>query len=278
MKSEASPDLPVMTNPIIVFSKPFQSLAAEDAAALVEEIGFHGIECPVRGDGQIVPEKVEEGLTRLVEAFRRRNLVIPVIVSEISTIGQPNAERVLRAAAKLGIKRVRLGIFKYAPDKTIAQQLDEFGRALKDIGEACGELGIQAALQNHSGFDRFGAPVWDFSITLRKHDVRNVGICFDIGHAVIEGGLSWPIQARLAEPDYVAVYVKDYVWAKGPSGWRPSAVFLGDGMVDRSFFNGLRRSGYSGLICQHHEYPLGDRGEMVAHMRRDLRVLKNWLV
>jgi len=277
MKPAPSPDLPAKTNPIIVFSKPFQSLSAEDSAALVEEVGFDGIECPVRGDGQIVPERVEEDLPRLVEAFRKRKLVIPVIVSEISTIGQPNAERVLRAAAKAGVKTVRLGIFKYAPDRTIARQVDEFGRVLKEIGEACGELGIQAALQNHSGVDRFGAPVWDFVTAHRDHHVANVGMCFDIGHAIVEGGLSWPIQARLAEPYYAAVYVKDYFWKNGPNGWRPSSAPLGDGMVDRSFITGLRRSGYSGVICQHHEYPLGGREEMVGHMRRDLRVLQAWL-
>ena len=266
-----------MTRPIIAFSKPFQSLNADETASLVEEIGYKGIECPVRGEGQIEPERVEEDLPRFVEAFRRRSLVIPVIVTEIYSIRQANAERVLRAAAKLGIGRIRLGIFKYAPDRPIEQQLDDFGKVLRDIGEACGELGIQAALQNHSGPDRFGAPVWDFATVKRMHKIKNVGMCFDIGHAVVEGGLSWPIQARLAEPHYTAVYVKDFTWQKGQDGWHPVGCPLGEGMVDRSFFASLRRSGFSGPICQHHEYPLGDRGEMVAHMRRDLRVLKDWL-
>jgi len=231
----------------------------------------------VRGEGQIEPERVEEELPRFVEAFRRRGLAIPVIVTEIYSIRQANAERVLRAAAKLGIGRVRLGIFKYAPDRPIERQLGEFGQVLRDIGDACGELGIQAAVQNHSGSDRFGAPVWDFSIVHRDHKVKNVGMCFDIGHAVVEGGLSWPIQARLAEPHYTAVYVKDFTWQRGAGGWRPAGCPLGEGMVDRSFFAGLRNSGFSGPICQHHEYPLGDRGDMLGHMRRDLSVLRDWL-
>lgn len=277
MKPEPRPDLTGMTNPIIVFSKPFQSLNADDTASIVEEIGFNGIECPVRGEGQIEPERVDEALPRFVEAFRRRNLDIPVIVTEIFSIRQANAERVLRAAAKAGIRRIRLGIFKYAPDRPIARQLDETGEVLKDIGQACGELGIQAAVQNHAGADRFAAPVWDVAIALRDHKVKNVGICFDIGHAVTEGGLSWPIQARLAEPHYVAVYVKDFTWQRGADGWRPVPCPLGEGMVGRTFFPGLRRSGFSGPICQHHEYPLGDRGEMVARMRRDLRTLADWL-
>jgi sugar phosphate isomerase/epimerase len=269
---------PLASLPIIAFSKPFRSMGAEDSAALVEEIGWSGIECPVRTqEGQIMPERVEEELPRFVEAFHRRGINIPVLVTEITSIHDQNAEATLRTAAKLGIKRIRLGGWTYQPERPLAQQLDEFGRELKDIGEACSELGIQGGVQNHSGSDRFGAPVWDAVAALRDHQVRNVGICFDIGHATVEGGLSWPIQARLAEPRYSVVYVKDFTWVNGQYGWRPSWCPLGEGMINRSFFTRLQRSGFSGPICQHHEYPMGDRAEMVAHMRRDLRILKDWL-
>jgi sugar phosphate isomerase/epimerase len=281
----AAQDSGATPRPIIGFSKPFQSLSADDMASLVEEIGWNGIESPVRSAGQVEPERVEEDLPRLVEAFRRRGLVIPVIVTEIFSMRQPHAEIVLRTAAKLGIKRIRLGIFKYVQERPLEQQLNEFGKTLKEIGDACGELGIQAAVQNHSGFDRFGAPVWDLYTVLRDFQIKNVGMCFDIAHAMVEGGLSWPIQARLMEPYYAAVYVKDFTWARGANGWGSRGASgwgvtwrpLGEGMVDRSFIAGLPKSGFSGPICQHHEYPLGDRAEMLALMQRDLRVLKDWL-
>jgi sugar phosphate isomerase/epimerase len=102
-------------------------------------------------------------------------------------------------------------------------------------------------------------------------------MCFDIGHATIEGGLSWPIQARLAEPYYTLVYVKDFRWAKGPKGWDVDWCPLGEGMIHREFFTRLMGTSYTGPICQHHEYPMGDRKEMVAQMKKDLRVLKDWL-
>jgi sugar phosphate isomerase/epimerase len=274
----ASQSVPPAPRPIIGFSKPFRSMGAEDSAALVEEVGWSGIECPVRSqEGQIQPEQVDDVLPRFVDAFRRRGLDIPLLVTEISSIREPHAEAVLRAAAKLGIKRIRLGTWTYVPDRPLAQQLDGFGSALRDIGEACGELGIQGAVQNHSAPDRFGAPVWDVVSVLGDKKIKNVSMCFDIGHATVEGGLSWPIQARLAEPYYCAVYVKDFTWGKGPEGWRPDWCPLGQGMIHRSFIAGLGRSGYSGPICQHQEYRLGGRAEMVASMRSDLRVLREWL-
>jgi hypothetical protein len=70
---------------------------------------------------------------------------------------------------------------------------------------------------------------------IREQHTRNIGYCFDIGHATVEGGLSWPIQARLAEPYYISVYMKDFIWEKGPEGWSPTWCPLGEGVVDRSF-------------------------------------------
>jgi sugar phosphate isomerase/epimerase len=263
--------------PIIGFSKPFQSLGAEDTAAFVEQVGWSGIECPVRAMGQIEPQRVETELPRFTEAFQRRGLTIPLLVTDIASIGEPHAEKVLRTAAQLGVKRIRLGTFRYRFDRPIEGQVEDFGKALKDIGAACGELGIRAGVQNHSGRDRFCAPVWDLMAALGGSHAQNVGICFDIAHATIEGGLSWPIQVHLAEPHFLSVYFKDFVWVKEKGSWIPGWCPLGDGMVERSFAAGLARSAFSGPICQHHEYPLGGRAEMLAHMQHDLRVLKEWL-
>jgi sugar phosphate isomerase/epimerase len=102
-------------------------------------------------------------------------------------------------------------------------------------------------------------------------------MCFDIGHATIEGGLSWPIQAKLLEPFYAAVYVKDFYWKKVQPAWRVEWCPLGQGMVHRAFFDTLKRSPYAGPISQHHEYELGDHRQMIAAMRNDLRVLQAWL-
>ena len=46
--------------PLIVFNKPFQKLNFDDTADVVAEVGWSGIECPVRAKGQILPEAVEE--------------------------------------------------------------------------------------------------------------------------------------------------------------------------------------------------------------------------
>lgn len=263
--------------PIIAFSKPFQTKNAMETADFVAEVGWDGIECPVRPKGQIEPERAPDELPKLAEAMRKRKLDVYILTTGITSMETPHAETVLREAAKLGIKRIRLGFWKYTKDKTPSDTLKEVGAQLKDIAAACKELGLQAGFQNHSGKDYVGAPVWDVFSMIKDMDPKQMGMCFDIGHATIEGGLSWPIEARLIEPFYTAVFVKDFYWKKEEKGWKMTWCNLGDGMVNKSFFDNLKKSKYNGPISQHHEYAYGEGKEMLANMQKDLKVLKEWL-
>lgn len=263
--------------PIIAFSKPFQQMNATETANFVAEVGWEGIECPVRPKGQIEPEKAADELPKLAEAMRKQKLDVYILTTGITSMKTPHTETVLRTASKLGIKRIRLGFWKYPKDQSPADYLKEITPDLKDIADACKSLGLQAGFQNHSGKDYVGAPIWDVFSIIKDMDPKSMGMCFDIGHATIEGGLSWPIEAKLIEPFYTAVFVKDFFWKKDDKGWKMTWCNLGDGMVNKSFFDSLKKSAYSGPICQHHEYEMGDQKQMLAHMQKDLKVLKGWL-
>ncbi|HSH93000.1 MAG TPA: TIM barrel protein, partial [Roseimicrobium sp.] len=112
---------------------------------------------------------------------------------------------------------------------------------------------------------------------IKDLDPRYMGMCFDIGHATLEGGYSWPVQARLMEPHLAAVFVKDFYWEKTDKGWKSKWVPLGEGSVQKAFFDTLKKGSFKGPISQHHEYPLGDKAEMRAAMQKDLKTLKTWL-
>src|SRR5262245_1260702 len=65
--------------PIIGFSKPFAGFSPSDTADLVAEIGWAGIECPVRArNTHIAPERVEEDLPKMVEALRKRGKEVTI--------------------------------------------------------------------------------------------------------------------------------------------------------------------------------------------------------
>jgi sugar phosphate isomerase/epimerase len=224
----------------------------------------------VRPKGQIEPERAADELPRLIEALQARGKKLTLLTTAITSLKQPHAESLLRTAAKLGVKRYRLG-------RSVPEQVQELRAQFRDLAALNAELGLQAGYQNHSGRDYFGAPLWDIWSILSDLDPRHMGLCFDIGHATIEGGLSWPIDARLAQSHLTAVFVKDFLWQRTANGWREQWVLLGDGMVDKSFFRWLKTTSFSGPISQHHEYDHGQGKEMIGKLQRDLKVLREWL-
>ncbi len=271
-------EAPAARQKVIAFSKPFRSLSARATADLVAEVGWDGIELPVRArDAQFTPDKVDEELPKFVEALRAVGREVSIITSDITAV-TPQAEKTLRAMQKLGIKRYRLGFYTYAKDKPLPEQLKEIAPKLRDIAALNKELGLQAGFQNHSGAGYVGAPLWDVWTMIRDLDPAQIGYCYDIGHATVEGGLSWPTNFRLVEPWLTAVFVKDFRWEKTAKGWRTVWCPLGEGMVDRKFFGMLKATAYRGPISQHHEYDIGDEKSAMAFYKRDLATLREWLV
>lgn len=263
--------------PILGFTKPFQNLGCEGVADTVAEIGWDGIECPVRPKDQIEPERVGEDLPRLCAALQQRGKPVIVLATSITNVHQPHAERVLRTAAQLGIKHYRIGFWRYDRHRSLQAQLPEIAAQLRDLAALNRELGLQAGFQNHSGPNYVGAPVWDLWNILQGIEPRDVGVCFDIGHATVEGGTAWPLHARLMADRLSTVIVKDFAWQRTARGWEPQWTQLGGGMISRDFFRWLKTTGFDGPIVQHHEYDHGTGAPMVAKMRQDLQVLREWL-
>lgn len=268
---------PVQRFKIVGFTKPFQKLSFDDTADLVAEVGWEGIECPVRANGQILPERVEDDLPRMVEALRKRKLELAIMATDILSVTQPLTERVLRAAKAQGIRHYRLGFMHYGADTSIPRQLVEIRARLRDLAALNKELDVCGGIQNHSGRDNVGAPVWDAYELVKDLDPRHLGIFFDIGHATLEGGLAWPLNMRLTQPHWGAVYVKDFAWHRTPEGWKSRWCPLGEGMVRPEFFQSLVGSSFSGIVSQHCEHELGTGKDRIAAMQKDLGALKRRL-
>ena len=268
-------DKPAARNKLIGFTKPFDTLSPEETADVVSFAGWDGVELGIRAkSGHVKPDRVEDDLPKMSDALKKAGKEITIATTEITSVNPLN-ERVLRAAAKLGIRIFRLGFFKYDKTTPFPKQLADIQAKLKDIAALAKELGMTAGFQNHSGADYVGAGIWDTWSLIK--DLPATGFCFDIGHATIEGGLSWPNEARLARPHFAAVYAKDFVWQKVNGQWKEQWVHFGEGMVNRSFFKWLVESGYTGPICQHHEYDHGKDDVLRQNLKRDADVLRTWL-
>ncbi len=271
---------PAAASPLCFFTKHLQGLSLEQIAEVAAEMGLNGVESPIRPKGHIEPERVPDELPRFVEALKRHGLELTIMTSGINEVSaEQHSESVLRTAAKLGVKRFRMHYFKYDLSKPIWPQLQEIRPKLRDLVALCDELGILPMVQNHSGRDYVGAPIWDMYSLMQEYQPTQLAFCYDILHATVEGGLQWPLSAALTSTHRGAVYFKDFQW----QGRKSETCPLGEGQVDPAFAKQLVAQGYRGPISLHVEYLKGDarRPEVLAEFKkahvRDLAKLKSWL-
>ena len=256
------------------FEKPLQFLTFEELGDLMVAAGYDGIEAAVRKGGHIMPERVEEELPIFVEALNTRRLEMTILTSDINEVN-PRAEKVLRTAAKLGVKRYRMLWFQYNLEKPILPQLDAIRPKLKELAALNRELGLTGLYQNHSGDKMVGAPLWDIYSLIKELDPRHIALAYDIRHATVEGGLAWPINFNLVKSHIGAVCVKDFVWDKN----KVKNVPLGEGVVNKTFCDMLKAAEFSGPISIHVEYMEKSKDEKALSeaFKKDLSTLKSWL-
>lgn len=260
------------------FTKALQPLSYEETAEKIANLGFNGIEGAVRPKGHVEPERIDEDLPRLVEALKARGLSFTVMTTSINEVSdEQHTEKVLRAAAALGVKRFRMGYYLYDLSRPVRPQLDEFRPRLRDLVALSRELGIKPIYQNHSGKNYFGAPVWDLAEVLSEFDPDHVGVAFDIGHATVEGAKAWPLHFASVRPHLDTVYVKEPSWQDNTLGWGP----VGEGAVDKGFYKLLKESDFRGPVSLHVEYlGHGDASlvpAVLAAIEKDFATLRSLL-
>ena len=261
-------------NRFCAFIKFVQELPPEELATTIAKLGYGGIEATVRKGGQVLPDRVEDDLPPLVEALRKQNLEITVMASNVDRADNPLHEKVLRTAAKLGVKRYRMGYFKYDLSKPVLPQLEQFKPILKDLAALNRELGMQAVYQNHAGTNYVGAGLWDLRRLLEDIPVEQVGVAYDIRHSTVEGGTTWPVTWNMIQPHLGMIYVKDFQWGDP----KPQNVPLGTGRVDPKFFKLVNASGYTGPISVHVEYLHHDGLQKnIDALGTDLQTLQKFL-
>jgi sugar phosphate isomerase/epimerase len=216
-------------------------------------------------------------------------LRITMMATAINDPRDPHTEAILRTAGRLGIPYYRMGYYRYDRNKAIPEQLAEIRPMLADLVAMNRQFGIAGTYQNHAGARYVGAPLWDLYLLLKELDSRWMGCQYDIRHATVEGGTTWPTTLRLMMPHINTLVAKDFRWVREGEKWRAENCPLGEGMVDfPAYFKALDREAVTAPISLHLEYSLGgaehgarqlttDKSRVTGAMRRDLSKLRAWL-
>lgn len=262
--------------PVCAFAKHLQWLSFDDLADFLVEHDFDGIEATVRKGGQVEPENAERDLPRLIEALGRRGRRVFVITTDINDPDSPVARSVLKTAAELAVPYYRMAYYRYDLDQPIMPQLEAFRESARRLGEFNARTGIAGVYQNHAGSRYVGASVWDLHRLLEGISPEQIGVAFDVRHATVEGGQSWPVLWRLVRDQTRVVYVKDFEWR----GRDPRNVPLGEGQVDPALLKMVREEiAAKTPISLHMEYiDHRDRAlqdECIQAFARDRRTLRD---
>jgi len=245
------------TYPICVFTKCLQFLDYPQLGETLAKIGFKGAELSVRTGGHVLPENVKTNLPRAIKTLQQSGISVPMIVTGIIDPEDPLTEIVLGTASEQGVGYYRMGYLSYDPAKSIIENLTTHKKTFDKLETINRKFGIQGCYQNHTGTN-IGGPVWDLYWLVKDCDPDYISIQYDIRHAVVEGGTSWPVGMKLLSPWIRTSPIKDFFWKKEDGKWKIKDVPLGEGMVDfEAYFKEYISLGVSGPFTIHYEYDLG---------------------
>jgi sugar phosphate isomerase/epimerase len=267
--------------PVVVFSKVYQELKLgfDEAADLTAEVGLDGVDCPVRPGGEVLPERATEDLPRYLAALQRRGLKMPLVTTSITARTTPHAETVLIAAKKAGAQFYRFGFIEKKADVSTKEQLDAIKADLKELADLNKRVGIVGMLQNHSpsGHSYVGGDLSDLYELVKDFDPAQIGVAFDIGHALVVHGDGWREHFERLKTHLKVAYAKD---VKREGRWVP----FGQGELGQTgYFKLLRKMNYRASISLHIEFDWSDKGknrtrEVLAQaLRQSLSELRKWL-
>jgi sugar phosphate isomerase/epimerase len=247
----------------VLFTKLFRGVSLDEAGAFTQQLGFDGVDLLVRPGHQLDPNTADRipGAVRRLEAI---GLGVPMVTTDLTDPSRYPAENVLGNCSEAGVRLIRLGYWKYEPERGFAAILQEARRQLDALEEMAQRYGVRLALQLHGGTIHSSGAL--AAQLLGGHDPMCVGAYPDPGNQVVqEGREDWRLTFELLRPWLCCVGVKNGGWFSDridPAGqrrWWSDFLGIADGMVPwRDIISHLVRSGFDGLCSfhSHYEVPL----------------------
>ena len=251
--------------PVIVFGKHLQDLSYDEVAAFLEANDFDGIEATVRKGGQVEPENVERDLPKLVKALEKRGRKATMITTDIVDADASVNRRVIKVANDLGIHFFRMAYYRYKFDRPIIEQLEEYKKTAYRLGEYLEGYDVTGLYQNHAGSNHVGGSVWDLRELIKDIPAEQISAIFDVRHATVEGGLSWPVLWNVIKDRVRVVYLKDFRW----EGRKTANVPLGTGQVSPAFIKMVQEQVAPGTPLSLHMEHISSRDSSLQKERME---------
>ncbi len=104
--------------PLVMFSKMLQEFSVAEAAQRIKALGFDGVDLTVRPKGHVEPATVGKDLPAAIGAIHAQGLDVPMASTAITRATDPHAEATVEAAARQGIRLLKLGYWNAAKESS----------------------------------------------------------------------------------------------------------------------------------------------------------------
>jgi sugar phosphate isomerase/epimerase len=233
-----------------VFSKPWKDMPLPELGRFLRELGFDGIELPVRPEFQVEPANVERGLPEAAGILADCGV-------KIGSVAGPTDERTIAACAEAGVPIIRICV-NIPRDKSYPQAIDDLQREWDALLPALEDGGVAIGVQNHAG--RCVANAMETIHVIGRYSPEQVCLVWDAAHEALAG----------AEPELALdigwshlrlVNLKNAFWKRtnGPEAdvarwtWYWTSGRQGRAEWDRVAAS-LKTRGYDGDVCLTAEY------------------------
>ncbi|MAG92143.1 MAG: hypothetical protein CMJ48_00110 [Planctomycetaceae bacterium] len=248
-------------NPTIcAFTKSFQDRPIPEVCRMFKQIGLDGLDLTVRPKGHIEPENVKAELPKAAAAAKQAGVEIVQLTTGIVEADR-NAENMLAVCREIGVKKIKLGYFRYKEFGSLANQLDETRRTIATIAKLAGKYGVLPCLHVHSGtfLPSHGTQAYQL---VKDFSPTEVGAYVDMLHMVLEGGRDgWRQGLDLLGPWISLCAVKNFIFEQGERDrhgqlrWHSRLVPVSEGVSPiPDFVAALKKLDYKGPYSLHSEY------------------------
>jgi sugar phosphate isomerase/epimerase len=251
-----------------LFTKPWKTLSVWELGQLVKELGFDGVEFPLRDGYQLEPANADQ-LPQLAQQLADHGV-------KIFSVAGGTDEKVFAGCAEAGIPVIRImpsikHEFGYRGSE------ERMRKQLETLVPLCERYGVKVGLQQHYG--NFVADSTGLLHLMEGFNPANVGAVWDAAHDALAGqqpefGLDivWPylcmvnlknaIYQRINGPEAEQSEWKRYFTSgrHGLASWPRIAQYL-------------KQRGYNGVICLTAEYTNGH--ELERLVREDIHYAKS---
>ncbi|MCL2773809.1 MAG: sugar phosphate isomerase/epimerase [Oscillospiraceae bacterium] len=268
-------------NKYIVFTKPWKNITLEELGALVKNMGFDGVEYPLRDGYQVQPSEGVKGVKRLVDVLGKSGVTVESIAGGIDVkftddnkVAGVN-EELFAGCGEAGVKIIRIcqGL-----DRKIEffKNLEQIKRTYDAVVPYCEKYNVTLGVQMHCDANISSSA--ETYILLKDYNPRHISAVWDSGHNGLAGtepcfGLD-TVWDMLCMVNFKAAYWKlrngpEKDEAKWDAYWTTARHACGSWSAA---VNHLKKRGYSGVICMPAEY--SDEPEVEKYTRQDLAYLK----